>query len=418
MDERCVMDWKLGSKLGEGAFGNVFLGTHQTNGTKRAIKHLKGNFSWEENIKLRELQMIIAMSRHEHIVELHQVILQGNQLYYVFEYLSDGCLDQWINEHRRSRRQTTDSHVHHILRHILLGLEHVHKHGLCHRDIKPENILQKGETWKIADFSLARRVAGTTNCSTNCPSLTTALGGKTNFPMVIEPSPWSPDQMVEESFTTYVSTRWYRAPEILLHCVKYGTPVDIYATACVAVELYNLRPLFPGRNEMDQLHQITQLLGTTTNLRKALDELSIALPAATDSGNRRPPPNFGNIVPTACPSAVDLLQHMIAIDPLKRWTCSKALQHKFLVSPVDALNTDGIAAKGQPSNYSNYSNPVPSVVAVSRLEEPPLPAVSTPLTDPFQSTCLSNQKAPPHHISPPLQLIKNNPYNKKQRTFY
>lgn len=52
-------------------------------------------------------------------------------------------------------------------------------------------------------------------------------------------------------FTDYVSTRWYRAPEILLRSTAYNAPVDIFALGCIMIELYNLRPLAPGENEND-----------------------------------------------------------------------------------------------------------------------------------------------------------------------
>lgn len=47
-------------------------------------------------------------------------------------------------------------------------------------------------------------------------------------------------------FTDYVSTRWYRAPEILLRSTSYNSPIDLWALGCIMAELYMLRPLFPG----------------------------------------------------------------------------------------------------------------------------------------------------------------------------
>ena len=52
-------------------------------------------------------------------------------------------------------------------------------------------------------------------------------------------------------FTDYVSTRWYRAPEILLRSTNYNSPVDIFACGAIMAELFLLRPLFPGNNETD-----------------------------------------------------------------------------------------------------------------------------------------------------------------------
>ena len=78
-----------------------------------------------------------------------------------------------------------------------------------------------GNTCKVADFGLAREVS---------------RGAK--------------------DITYYVSTRWYRAPEVILHCPSYGKPIDIFATGLILAELYSLRPLFPGLSEIDQMNKV------------------------------------------------------------------------------------------------------------------------------------------------------------------
>ena len=55
------------------------------------------------------------------------------------------------------------------------------------------------------------------------------------------------------NLTAYVSTRWYRSPEILLRQKWYSRPIDIWAFGAVAVETANFVPLFPGSNELDQI---------------------------------------------------------------------------------------------------------------------------------------------------------------------
>lgn len=57
-------------------------------------------------------------------------------------------------------------------------------------------------------------------------------------------------------YTDYVSTRWYRSPEILLKSYNYNSPVDIFALGCIMAELYKQEPLFKGNNEIDQLNKI------------------------------------------------------------------------------------------------------------------------------------------------------------------
>jgi serine/threonine protein kinase len=62
-------------------------------------------------------------------------------------------------------------------------------------------------------------------------------------------------------YTEYVSTRWYRAPEVLLKSRDYSNPVDMWALGTIMAELVNLRPLFPGKGELDQITKITDVLG-------------------------------------------------------------------------------------------------------------------------------------------------------------
>jgi len=63
-------------------------------------------------------------------------------------------------------------------------------------------------------------------------------------------------------YTDYVSTRWYRAPELLLRSTNYNSPVDIFACGAIMAELYLLRPIWPGNSEMDQLYKICAVLGS------------------------------------------------------------------------------------------------------------------------------------------------------------
>lgn len=91
----------------------------------------------------------------------------------------------------------------------------MHKHGFFHRDIKPENLFIKDSTIKLTDFNMTREIRS------------------------------------KPPFTDYVSTRWYRAPEVLLKSTTYNSPIDIFALGCVMAELYILKPLFPGSSEID-----------------------------------------------------------------------------------------------------------------------------------------------------------------------
>lgn len=95
-------------------------------------------------------------------------------------------------------------------------MAYCHKQGFFHRDMKPENMLvNEQEQVKLADFGLAREIRS------------------------------------RPPYTDYVSTRWYRAPELLLRSTTYNSPIDIFGLGCIMAELYLLRPLFPGNSEVD-----------------------------------------------------------------------------------------------------------------------------------------------------------------------
>ena len=100
----------------------------------------------------------------------------------------------------------------------------MHERGFFHRDIKPENLLMRGDTCKVADFGLVREVRS------------------------LPP------------YTDYVSTRWYRAPEVLLRSPRYSSPIDMFAVGCILAELYTLQPLFPGTSEIDQITKVCNIL--------------------------------------------------------------------------------------------------------------------------------------------------------------
>ncbi len=124
----------------------------------------------------------------------------------------------------------------------------MHKHGYFHRDMKPENLLCAGpELVKIADFGLAREI--------RYALVLSRLKHYCTYVVFVNCSSRPP-------YTDYVSTRWYRAPEVLLRSTVYSAPIDIWAVGCIMAELYTFRPLFPGNSEIDEIFKICSVLGT------------------------------------------------------------------------------------------------------------------------------------------------------------
>ncbi|CAL8369532.1 unnamed protein product [Boreogadus saida] len=272
-------------QLGDGTFGSVLLGKSLDSGELVAIKRMKRKFySWDECVNLREVKSLQKL-RHSNVVKLKEIIRENDCLYFVFEYMKENLL-QLI---KARNKLFPESVVRNMTFQILQGLSFIHKNGYFHRDLKPENLLCTGtEMVKIADFGLARELRS------------------------LPP------------YTEYVSTRWYRAPEVLLRSPSYSSPIDLWAVGCIVAELYTLRPLFPGTSEVDEVFKICQVLGT---LKKSdwpegfnlATSLNFCLPKCVSTSLRC-------LVPNACHEGITLMKNMLQWDPCKRPSASQALR--------------------------------------------------------------------------------------------
>jgi male germ cell-associated kinase len=282
-----------------------------------AIKCLKRTFAtWEEIPKLREFRSLHELSAHRqrNIVQLEEVIRESNQqLFFVFEYMPDGNLYEFIKRHTPPKSSLTDptalitpvlteAKIRSITMQILEGLAFLHSRGYIHRDIKPENILMNGDVCKLADFGLARE----SSCQT--------------------------------ALTDYVSTRWYRAPEVLLRSQEYGKPLDLFGVGCVVAELYSTRPLFPGENEIEQVYLITQVLGTPEESWQEGVHLAEKLGMCFKCDK---PKSLRDEVPTAPSDAIAFITQLLRWNPDDRPTCTDALADRFFAheQTIEILST-------------------------------------------------------------------------------
>ncbi|XP_056290710.1 serine/threonine-protein kinase MAK isoform X3 [Pseudoliparis swirei] len=276
-------------QLGDGTYGSVLMARNNESGELVAIKRMKRKFySWEECMNLREVKSLKKLN-HANVVKLKEVIRENDHLYFVFEYMKEN-LYQLMKD--RENKKLSENEIRNILFQVVSGLAFVHKHGFFHRDMKPENLLCMGpELVKIADFGLAREIRS------------------------------------KPPYTDYVSTRWYRAPEVLLRSATYSSPIDLWAVGCIMAELYTLRPLFPGNSEVDEIFKICQVLGTVKKT-----DWSEGHQLASAMNFRFPqcvPTHLKTLIPNASNEAITLMRDLLQWDPKKRPTAVQVLRYPY-----------------------------------------------------------------------------------------
>jgi protein kinase len=266
--------------------------------------------SWTECLELNEIKALVGL-RHPNIVTLKELILtEKEELNLIFEYVNMNLYEFMT----KNNREIPEIKIRNIIFQVLQGLNFMHKQNFFHRDMKPENILVNEDQVKIADFGLARE-----------------LNNKSNL-------------------TDYVATRWYRSPEVILKSKNYHSPIDIFALGAIMAELYNKRPLFPGKNEHEQIYKICEVLGTPIDWTEGINLASkIGLKFPSSKALK-----LKNIIPRASDSALNLLQSMLNFDPEKRPSAAQCLQHPFFQShellPIFIFSTN------QSHHYKNKAN--------------------------------------------------------------
>ncbi|RVE53868.1 hypothetical protein evm_001530 [Chilo suppressalis] len=279
------------AKLGEGSYGLVYKCRNRDTGEIVAVKKFVENEDDPliRKIALREIRMLKNL-KHPNLVNLIEVFRRKRKLHLVFEY----CDHTVLHELEKYPSGCPELLSKQIIWQTLQGVAYCHRHNCIHRDVKPENILLTGAgVVKLCDFGFARMI--------------------------------SPG----ESYTDYVATRWYRAPELLVGDTMYSTPVDVWAIGCVFAELLSSEALWPGKSDLDQLYLIRKTLGdllprhmTIFSQNTFFQGMALPEPTTIEPLEKKIPQRYANNE-----LVVDFLQKCLDKDPMMRWTCEQLLRH-------------------------------------------------------------------------------------------
>lgn len=284
------------SVIGAGTYGKVFKAVHVYTQRQVALKKIRmeGEKDGFPVTAVREIKLLQHLRSHN-IVSLLEVMVEKNECFMVFEYLSHD-LTGLINHPTFA---LTAAHKKDLAKQMFEGLDYLHHRGILHRDIKAANILISNQgLLKFADFGLARFF-----------SKSRAL-----------------------DYTNRVITIWYRPPELLLGETRYGPAVDIWSAACVYVEMFTKKAVFPGEGgEISQLDKLYTTLGTPTrgDWPDLVETPWFELMGPTERRKRIFEDIYRDIL---SPAALDLVSQIFRYDPAKRPTTEEILKHPYFAS--------------------------------------------------------------------------------------
>lgn len=254
---------------------------------KVALKRLSLKRKSHCRVALRELRILQRLD-HENIVrnfnvrtpngcevdEFSSETLQDLDHVYLVEELLDADLHNILDRTGKLPEKISKLFLYQLLR----GLKYIHSANVIHRDIKPGNLFVNVDdlTMKIGDFGLSRIV----------------------------------DQRYEHAghLTQLVTTRYYRAPEVILTEGDYDSAMDIWSSGCVFAEMCTGKVLFPGENDMQQLDCIQSWFQADGNT----------------SGRFQT-----NKLTGLSQAGLDFLQKMLRLDPSKRPTAAQLLEDPY-----------------------------------------------------------------------------------------
>ncbi|CAI9753107.1 unnamed protein product [Fraxinus pennsylvanica] len=291
------------AKVGHGTYSNVYKARDKSTGKVVALKKVRFDTSEPGSVKFmaREIIMLRHLD-HPNIIKLEGIATSRMQysLYLIFDFMPSD-LTKVIS---RSEGRLTAPQIKCYMQQLLSGLQHCHERGILHRDIKGSNLLiDPNGMLKIADFGLANFYQNKTK-----PTL-----------------------------TSRVVTLWYRAPELLLGSTDYEEGIDLWSAGCLLAEMFEGRPIMPGRNEIEQLHKIFKLCGSPPEhyWRKMK-------PPTTFRPPQHYKPCFQETFPNFPDSAFGLLGRLLALDPAHRGTAASALENEFFCTSPLACDLSGL----------------------------------------------------------------------------
>ncbi|XP_021173837.2 dual specificity protein kinase CLK2b isoform X1 [Fundulus heteroclitus] len=320
--------------LGEGTFGKVVQCLdHSRGGRPIALKIIKNLEKYREAAKL-EINVLEKIrekdpgNKHNCVQMLDWFSFYGH-VCISFELLSLSTFD-FMKSNNFLPYPTNQ--IRHMASQICHAVSFLHDNKLTHTDLKPENIL-----FVNADYSLVynaekkcfeRRVRDTTVRLVDFGSAT----------------------FDHEHHSVVVSTRHYRAPEVILE-LGWSHPCDVWSIGCILFEYYEGFTLFQTHDNKEHLAMMERIQGPIpqrmiqwSRKRRYFHHGRLDWNECSKAGRfvkSKCKPLRGYLLSHGREhhQFFDLLERMLEYDPLRRTSLAAVMDHPFFLPPINAGRT-------------------------------------------------------------------------------
>ncbi|XP_031454209.1 dual specificity protein kinase CLK4 isoform X2 [Phasianus colchicus] len=309
--------------LGEGAFGKVVeCIDHDMRGMHVAVKIVKnvGRYREAARSEIQVLEHLNTMdpSSTFRCVQMLEWFDHHGHVCIVFELLGLSTYD-FIKENSFLPFHIND--IRNMAYQICQSINFLHHNKLTHTDLKPENILFVESDYIVKYNAKMKRDERTLK---NTDIKVVDFGSAT---------------FDDEHHSTLVSTRHYRAPEVIL-ALGWSQPCDVWSIGCILIEYYLGFTVFQTHDSKEHLAMMERILGPLPAhmIKKSRkhyfhhNQLDWDEHSSAGRYVRRrckPLKEFMHCQDTDHQSLFDLVRRMLEYDPAKRITLDEALQHPF-----------------------------------------------------------------------------------------
>uniref|UniRef100_A0A1S4JQV7 dual-specificity kinase n=1 Tax=Culex quinquefasciatus TaxID=7176 RepID=A0A1S4JQV7_CULQU len=314
--------YKILATLGEGTFGRVVKVKDMEMDHTMALKVIKNVEKYREAAKL-EINALEKIAEKDptfqHLcVKMLDWFDYHGHMCIAFEMLGLSVFD-FLRENNYEPYPM--DHVRHMAYQLCYAVKFLHDNKLTHTDLKPENILFVDSEFTTSFNNRKNREVRRVKCT----DIRLIDFGSATFD--------------HEHHSTIVSTRHYRAPEVILE-LGWSQPCDVWSIGCIMFELYLGITLFQTHDNREHLAMMERILGTIPYRMARKTRTKYFHHGKLDWDEKS---SAGRYVRDHCKplhryvlaetpdhlQLFDIIRRMLEYDPANRITLSEALRHPF-----------------------------------------------------------------------------------------